>query len=188
MRTKCGKQQSQHLSWQTTLYFQTKAVPPALWNACEYVLHYNIKIAHIAGSVNTAAEFFSRLEPKVTEKARLKIRDDIQTTPVEVITSSSDVADEEQFSFTQVDNNDESEEQTSNEKNSPGRMRSNGQQMKNQPPWKQVWENWQRSTETLRRIPWMESEQMHEYKESKTLTLCWRIWNWKSKVNHMMKY
>ena len=43
---------------------------------------------------------------------RLKIREDIQTTPIEVTTSSADVADEEQIFFTQAGNNDESEEQT----------------------------------------------------------------------------
>ena len=77
-----------------TRFFQTKAIPPALWNACDYVLQFNFKIAHIAGSVNTAAVFLPRLELKVTEKIRLKIREDIQTTPFEVTTSSSDVADE----------------------------------------------------------------------------------------------
>ena len=95
-----------------TRFFQTKAIPPALWNACDYVLQFNSKIAHIAGSVNTAADFLSRLELKVTEKIRLKIREDIQTTPIEVTTSSSDVADEEQVFFTQTDNDNESEEQT----------------------------------------------------------------------------
>ena len=45
-----------------THFFQTKAIPPAVWNACDYVLQYNFKIAHIAGSVNTAADFLSRLE------------------------------------------------------------------------------------------------------------------------------
>ena len=34
-----------------TRFFRTKAIPPALWNACDYVLQYNFKIAHIAGSV-----------------------------------------------------------------------------------------------------------------------------------------
>ena len=92
-----------------TRFFQTKAIPPALWNACDYVLQFNFKIAHIAGSVNTAADFLSRLELKVTEKIRLKIREDIQTTPIEVTTSSSDVADEEQIFFTSAT---ESEEQT----------------------------------------------------------------------------
>ena len=50
-----------------TRFFQTKAISPLLWNACDYVLQFNFKIAPIAGSVNTAANFFSRLELKVTE-------------------------------------------------------------------------------------------------------------------------
>ena len=95
-----------------TRFFQRKAIPPALWNTCDYVLHFNFKIAHIAGSVNTAADFLSILELKVTEKIRLEIREDIQTTHIEVTTSSSDVADEEQFFFTHADDTNESEEQT----------------------------------------------------------------------------
>ena len=94
-----------------TPFFQTKAIPPSLWNACDYVLLFNFKIAHIAGSVNTAADFHSRLDLQVTEKIHLKIREDVQTTPIEVSTSSSDVADEEQFFFTQPDSQDETEEQ-----------------------------------------------------------------------------
>ena len=95
-----------------TRFFQTKAIPPALWNACDYVLQFNFKIAHFAGSVNTAADFLSRLELKVTEKIRLKIREDIHTTPIEVTTSSSDVADEEQIFFTHANDDKESEKQT----------------------------------------------------------------------------
>ena len=94
-----------------TRFFETKAIPPSLWNACDYVLQFNFKIAHIAGSVNTAADFLSRLELKVTERIRLKIREDVQTTPIEFTTSSSDVPDEEQFFFTQTDSQDETEEQ-----------------------------------------------------------------------------
>ena len=114
-----------HILWEATMptivltdnksvtrFFQTKAIPPALWNSCEYVLQFNFKLAHIAGSVNTAANFLSRLELEVTEKIRFKIREDIQTTPIEVTTSSSEVADEEQFFFTHEDNSNESEEQT----------------------------------------------------------------------------
>ena len=95
-----------------TSFFQTNAIPPPLWNACDYVLQFNFKIAHIAGTVNTAADFPSRLELKITEKIRLKIREDIQTTPIEVTTSSSDVAEEEKFFFTHTDNTNDSEEQT----------------------------------------------------------------------------
>ena len=114
-----------HILWETsnptivltdnksvTRFFQTKAIPPSLWNACDYVLQFNFKIAHIDGSVNTAADFLSRLELKVTEKIHLKIREDVQTTAIEVSTSSSDVADEEQFFFTQPDTQDATEEQT----------------------------------------------------------------------------
>ena len=95
-----------------TRFFQTEAIPPSLWKACDYVLQFNFEIAHIAGSVNTAADFLSRLELNARERMRLKIREDVQTTPIEVTTSSSDVAGEEQFFFTQTDGEDEIEEQT----------------------------------------------------------------------------
>ena len=93
-----------------TRFFQTEANPPSLWNACDYVLQFNFKIAHIAGSVNTAVDFLCRLELKVTEKIHLKIREHVHTTPIEVTTPSSDVAGEEQFFFTQADGLDETEE------------------------------------------------------------------------------
>ena len=93
-------------------FLQTKAVPPTLWNACDCELQFDFKVAHITGSVNTADEFISRRELNDTEKIRFKIREEIQATPLEVTTSSSDITDEEQFFFTQADNEDESEEQT----------------------------------------------------------------------------
>ena len=99
-----------HILWETikstffltenksvTRFFQTKAIPPTLWNACDYVLQFNFKTTHLAGPVNSAVDFLSRLEVKVTEKRSLKWREDIQTTPIDVTTTSSDVADEEQF-------------------------------------------------------------------------------------------
>ena len=76
------------------------------------MLQFNFKIEHIAGSVNTEADFFSRLELKITENIRLKIREDVQTTPIEATSSSADVADEEKFFLTQADGEDETEEQT----------------------------------------------------------------------------
>ena len=39
-----------------------------------------------------------------------QIREDVQTTPIDVSTSSSDVADVKQFFFTQADGQDETEE------------------------------------------------------------------------------
>ena len=95
-----------------TSFFQTKAIPPALRNARAYVLQLIFRIAHIAASVDAGAYFLSRLELKVTEKIRLKVREDIQTTPIEITISSSDFVDEEQLSFTQAEIKDESEELT----------------------------------------------------------------------------
>ena len=103
-----------------TRFFQTRAIPPAQWNVCDYVLKFNFKIADTAGSVNTAVDSFSRLELKVLEKIRLKIREYIQTRPTELTISSSDVADEEQFFFTQADNEDELEDQTLEQKEQSG--------------------------------------------------------------------
>ena len=48
---------------------------------------------------------------KVAEKIHLKIREVVQTTPIEVSTSSLEVAVEEQFFFTQTDGQDETGEQ-----------------------------------------------------------------------------
>ena len=88
------------------------------------MLQFNFKIAHNAGSVNTAADFLYRLELKITEKTRLKIREDIET-PIQVTTYSSDLADGKHFCYKQADNKHESEEQTLSEKNNPDKMRSN---------------------------------------------------------------
>ena len=119
-----------------TRFFQTKAIPPALWNSCDYVLEFTFKIAHIAGSVNTAADFLSRLQLKVTEKIRLKIREDIHTMPIEVTTSSSDVADEEQIFFTHADDGKESEEQTLERKEQSGQNAKHWAANEESPPLK----------------------------------------------------
>ena len=97
------------------------------------MLQFNSKIKHIAVSVNTAADFLARLELKVTEKIRLKMREDIKTRPMEVTTSSSDVADEEYFFFTPVDREDEIEEQTPEREEQSGKRQQNGDHMTNQP-------------------------------------------------------
>ena len=89
------------------------------------MLQFNFKIADIAGSVNTAADFLSRLELEVTEKIRRKIREVIHTTPIEVTTSSFDVDDEEKDFFTHAGDTSESEEHTLERKE---RSRQSGKQ------------------------------------------------------------
>ena len=92
-----------------TRFFQTKIIPPPLWNACDFVIQFNFTIAHITGKNNTAADYLSRMEKDPTEKLVLKIRADVETQPIEVNVQSAGVSEEEQVFFTEEDN--ETEEQ-----------------------------------------------------------------------------
>ena len=53
-----------------TRFFQAKLIPPAHWNAGDYVLQYNFVIAHVAGSMNTAADILSRTEVNTVENLK----------------------------------------------------------------------------------------------------------------------
>ena len=44
-----------------TRFFQTKIIPPLLWNACDFVIQFKFVIAHIPGKNNTAADYLSRM-------------------------------------------------------------------------------------------------------------------------------
>ena len=55
-----------------TRFFQTKTIPPPLWNACVFVLQFNFTIAHIPGKLNTAAVFLSPFEMDPNEKNSFK--------------------------------------------------------------------------------------------------------------------
>ena len=80
-----------------TQFFQAKLIPQALWNACDYVLQNNFVIAHVAGSMNTAADFLSRTEVNPIEKLEMNIRNDIQTKAIEVNIQSTGIVEEEQI-------------------------------------------------------------------------------------------
>ena len=90
-----------------TRFFQAKMIPPALWNACDYVLQYNFVTAHVAGSMNTAADFLSRTEVDPTEKLEMTIRNDIHTKAIEVKIQSTGIVDEEQIYILPEDEIDE---------------------------------------------------------------------------------
>ena len=111
-----------HILWETTIptlvltdnrsvtrFFQTKTTPPALSNACDYVLQFKFRITHVTGSQNTAADFLSRLGLTPKQKVQLKLRDNILTSPIETNLQSLDVADEEQLFFL-PDEEEESEQ------------------------------------------------------------------------------
>ena len=86
-----------------TRFFQTKMIPPPLWNACDFVLQFNFTTTHIPGKMNTAADFLSRLEMDPNEKIILKIREDIPTKAIEVNIESTGIAQEEQVFFDPAD-------------------------------------------------------------------------------------
>ena len=93
-----------------TRFFQTKMIPPSLWNACDFVLQFNFTIADILGKMNTAADFLSRLEMDPNEKIILKIREDIPTQPTEVNIQSPGIAQEETVFFDPTDQLETTEE------------------------------------------------------------------------------
>ena len=92
-----------------TRFFQTKVIPPPLWNACDFVLQFNFTIAHIPGKKNTAADFLSRLKMDPNEKIILKIREGIPTKPIEVNIESTGIAQEEQVFFDPTDQQETTE-------------------------------------------------------------------------------
>ena len=98
-----------------TRFFQTKKIPPSLWNACDYVIQFNFVIAHIPGKNNSAALYLFRMEMDPKEKLILKIRKDKETRPIEVNVQSAGVSKEEQVFFTEDD--DETEENVWERKN-----------------------------------------------------------------------
>ena len=59
------------------------------------MLQYNFAIAHVAGALNTAADFFSRAEVDPTEKLEMNIRNDVTSQAIEVNIQSTGVAEEE---------------------------------------------------------------------------------------------
>ena len=93
-----------------TRFFQTKIIPPALWNAQDYVIQFNFVIAYIPGKNNTAAYYLSRMEKDPKEKLVLTIRAEVEKRPIEVNVQSAGVSEEEQIFFTEED--DETEAQS----------------------------------------------------------------------------
>ena len=92
-------------------FFQTKMIPPPLWNACDFVLQFNFTIAHIPGKMYTAADFLFRLEIDPNEKIILKNREDIPTKPIEVNIESTGIAQEETVFFYTTDQQETTEKE-----------------------------------------------------------------------------
>ena len=94
-----------------TRFFQTKMIPPPLWNAFDFVLQYKFTIAHIPGKMHTAADFLFWLEMDLNEKITLKIREDISTKPIELNIESTGIAQEESALFNTTDQQETTEKE-----------------------------------------------------------------------------
>ena len=89
------------------IHFSNAKNTPSPVNACDYVIQFNFVIAHIPGAQNTAADYLSRLEADPKDKLVMKIREDVQTLPIEINVQSTGVSQEQIF---YTNNDDETEE------------------------------------------------------------------------------
>ena len=71
-----------------TRFFQSKTVPPSLWNCLDRVLSFNLTIAHIIGRANYAADFLSRIETDKSSHSELKLTDKIPVREIEIETEA----------------------------------------------------------------------------------------------------
>ena len=94
-----------------TQVFQNKMIPPPLWYACDFVVQFNITIAHNPGKMNTATDFLSRLDFDPNQKLILKIQEVMPTLPIEVNLQSTGKTQEDQVFFHTKDANLPSEQQ-----------------------------------------------------------------------------
>ena len=71
-----------------TQFFQSKTIPPTLWNFLDRVLSFNLVIAHIPGRANYAADFLSRMQTDRSAKMSLKMSDKIPIKELHIDTSA----------------------------------------------------------------------------------------------------
>ena len=71
-----------------TQFFQSKVIPPSLWNCLDRILAFNIVIAHTPGRANYAADFLSRMENDKTATILLNLTDRTPVRGIEIDTEA----------------------------------------------------------------------------------------------------
>ena len=74
-----------------TQFFQSKVIPPLLWNCLERILDFNIVIVHIHERANYAADFHSIMENDKTATMPLKLSDRIPVKEIEIDTEAQNL-------------------------------------------------------------------------------------------------
>ena len=67
-----------------TRFFQSKRIPPKLWNYCDQALQFDFVLAHVPGVENPAADYLSRIDIHPKERIHLKLHDEIPVFKVEI--------------------------------------------------------------------------------------------------------
>ena len=67
-----------------TRFFQSKRIPPKLWNHCDQALQFDFVLAHVPGVENPAADYLSRLDINPEDRIHLKLNDQIPVYYIEI--------------------------------------------------------------------------------------------------------
>ena len=67
----------------TMFFFQSKRIPPKLWNYCDQALQFDFVLAHVPGTEYPAADYLSRADINPQDRIHLKRNDQIPIYHVE---------------------------------------------------------------------------------------------------------
>ena len=67
-----------------TRFFQSKRIPPKLWNYCDQDLQFDFVLTHVPGVENPAADYLSRIDINPADRIHLKLHDEIPVFKVEI--------------------------------------------------------------------------------------------------------
>ena len=83
-----------------TKFFQSKRVPPKLWNDCDQALQFDFVLAHVPGVENPAADYLSRIDIHPKDRIHLKLHDEIPVFKVEIdLASKTPKQDDEEEEY-----------------------------------------------------------------------------------------
>ena len=81
-------------------FFQSKGIPPKLWNYCDQALHFDFVLAHVPGVENPAVDYLSRINIHPKDKIHLKLHDEIPVFTVEIdLASKTPKQDDEEEEY-----------------------------------------------------------------------------------------
>ena len=67
-----------------TRFFQSKRIPPKLWNHCDQALQFDFVLAHVPGVENPAADYLSRLDYNPEDRIHSKLNYQIPVHHIEI--------------------------------------------------------------------------------------------------------